>query len=703
MLNIAKWLRDLSIRFKVIAIIFLFFSIAVLNYFLITQYHKQQANDTIVVDVAGRQRMLSQRIAFYAERVKNGEQSLIPGYKDLIILCHKSLETLKDGGQAPGMQDGLILPPTDQKSIAVLEQAEALWKEYEENALGLLSQDSLTSAASLVFLEENAADMLSLFNQLVKSYVVSNQQKQDTLHIIMLIILLVNIVALILLFFGIYSLVLSPLEQITSIIGKLAFGDIQQELTIKFNDEIGKAKANLFKLIQSLKSASNFARGISEGDLTMSYELMSDKDQLGKSLLTMQVRLNTIITKTNGVLLTAEREGKFNNRIVDEEISGAWQELAGSINELLESITKPITSIIALARNLSNGKLNDRMILDGVGDIKLLVDNLNNGIESIEKMMLSIKQHAITMEEYAAEMIDRSQNISQNTTEISSAINQLASGAQIQAQRIEESSIKIEHVLESSNSVFNKSEQISNAANSCLSKSQNGESKMTEMVQTMNNLHMIVGETERALNTFIDHSDQILHALKVIGAISAQTNLLALNAGIEASRAGDAGKGFSVIAGQIRELAENSKKSEKEISHLLNETRQLTLETVNTVKSMSSHVQNGVNYSQTTLTVLSDLYQEAQNTATDATDIKQSIQDQLNELKDVMELSENVGVITKESATATEQTNAATEVVRQNMEVLVNHTLKFNEIAKTLKGSFEQFTLGKEVTVTMEP
>lgn len=694
MLKLSQRFRDLSLRIKIGLILLFFLGLALLNYFLITGYHRLQARDTVVVDVAGRQRMLSQRIAFYAEQIYQGRQEHIQIFQDLVDLCGQSLITLKEGGQAPGMEEGTILSPSPPACMPALDAAENLWNTYREQALAVLSDDPEVARAAIQYLEDWSPEILTRFNNMVKAYVLNNQEKQLILHRIMLAILLLNVLVILGVFAALYFLILDPVNRISSLIGDLARGDLRlSAVKVRGRDEIGRALLNLKELITSLQAAAGFAEEISEGNLAVNYQLLSEHDELGASLLKMRARLNAIIDQTNEVIRIADKQGELNTRIETAGMDGAWKELADSINDLLHSFTRPITAINHLAEALSNGYLRDRLELEAKGDIGILVTNLNQGIASIDAIMAGIHESAGNMVLMAGDMLSRGRDIGHSTSEITISINQLTEGAHLQAQRIEDASERIEKVLEASKLVTNKSEDIRTAARKGLENSQMGEAMMSEVVSLMHVIDENVVKTGKAMQSFIARSEEISNGLKVISAISAQTNLLALNAGIEASRAGEAGKGFSVIAREIRVLAENSKNSEKEISQLLEEAREQTTQTVNAVSQMTALVKEGVGSTQTAREVLTELFTACEQTFDYAQHITEAAQQQLEQLNGVITLSENVAVIAEESATATEEINSASVQINSNMDILVKSAAKFNEMAQSMKSSIDRFSI----------
>ena len=135
------------------------------NFFLIRYFKTQERSDAQVVNVAGRQRMLSQQIAFFGEMLFDGKAEYQSSLASSIEICDQSLTSLKTGGIAPGFSEEL--PPTSKNIAPVLSEVEAMWRSYRESAKSLIKES--TNQKSLNYLEAESQNMLQAFNQLVKS------------------------------------------------------------------------------------------------------------------------------------------------------------------------------------------------------------------------------------------------------------------------------------------------------------------------------------------------------------------------------------------------------------------------------------------------------------------------------------------------------------------------------------------------------
>lgn len=168
-----------------------------------------------------------------------------------------------------------------------------------------------------------------------------------------------------------------------------------------------------------------------------------------------------------------------------------------------------------------------------------------------------------------------------------------------------------------------------------------------------------------------DQSRQINAIITIIQEIAAQTNLLALNAAIEAAQAGEAGRGFAIIASQIRLLAEQSKQSSKEIETLVNSIQGSANTTSQLIEDITRVVEEGEQTTNNATASFQEIVESYQGTKTLSNKIVQSTQQQNDSIKDVIVATEQVIVISEETAAGAQQVYAASGTVVQSIEA--NH------------------------------
>jgi len=207
----------------------------------------------------------------------------------------------------------------------------------------------------------------------------------------------------------------------------------------------------------------------------------------------------------------------------------------------------------------------------------------------------------------------------------------------------------------------------------------------------MQSIHVSVTESNQKIQTLHERSQQITSILDVITGIADQTNLLALNAAIEAARAGEHGKGFAVVADEVKKLAEQSQTSAKQIFELIHSIQLETEQSVTIMAKVSEDVQNGLQVSdeaiskfQVILTSMNDIMPKMNEVSSASDQMSASVQE-------VAAITEDLAFSAQGNATASEDVAASTEEQLASMEEINASAQALAHMADELKQLISQF------------
>lgn len=506
---------------------------------------------------------------------------------------------------------------------------------------------------------------------------------------------LIGLLFLSALIYSIASGITRSLEKSSELLKNLASGQLDgaEKVLITGENEVNDIAKSVNVLLEELNKKALFAQQIGEGDLEASFEVSGDKDTLGHSLMMMRNNLSSTTEDIKSVVQKAGEEGNLSVDIGFQDKKGVWRELALSTNNLLESVRKPFMKINEIVNAMASGDLSLRYNESAQGDILTLANSLNQALDNLNDLLRQIAESAEGIEHSSIEMQGASQEMSLNTSEIASAISQMSTGAQNQVLKVDESSNLVEAILMSSTSMGDQSENINQAAQNGAKSSDKGLELIEQVAYTIKNISAFSEDTNHSFQTLSDRSKEITRVLNVISDIASQTNLLALNAAIEAAQAGDAGRGFAVVAEEIRKLAEDSRKSAKEIEQLVGDVQNDTNEAAKVLEVMTDSIKGGEEASVNASDAFKEIANSSNKTLTLSQNILSAAQVQITDIKKVVGITEGVVVIAEQTAAGTEEIASSASELSAGMNGYANKSSDLSAIAIKLKEAVGQFIL----------
>ncbi len=243
-----------------------------------------------------------------------------------------------------------------------------------------------------------------------------------------------------------------------------------------------------------------------------------------------------------------------------------------------ESLQRSVTEFLTVVSQVARGDLTLRgqVTSDALGNV---VDSVNYMLDNFTKVLERVRKAAI--------------DVSSSANEILVASEEMANGATQQDQEITNTSSAVEQLTVSMKQVSNNAEASAEAARRALDAAEQGNRAVRDTLEGMQRIRASVQATAKKIKSLGDRSLEISEIINVINDITEQTNLLALNAAIEAARAGEAGRGFAVVADEVRKLAEHSRNATKDIAALIKAIQAETNEAVVVMEEGTKEVEVG--------------------------------------------------------------------------------------------------------------
>jgi aerotaxis receptor len=256
---------------------------------------------------------------------------------------------------------------------------------------------------------------------------------------------------------------------------------------------------------------------------------------------------------------------------------------------------------------------------------------------------------------------DISGQVSRTTQHVESGMRNVENAAHAQNEATSSAAAAIEEVTVSIGEVAANAQQTRTTAEEASVASRNGAGVTTSARDAIRSLAETVGRSAERVESLDKRSEEISRITGVIREIADQTNLLALNAAIEAARAGEQGRGFAVVADEVRKLAERTGNATKEISAMIESIRSETAEAVSGMRAGAGQVAQGVDLVDRVADALNEINGEMERTARMVTDISLASSEQQNAMTQLAQNVEQVAIMTEQNVAVVGQTKGAVE------------------------------------------
>ena len=389
-------------------------------------------------------------------------------------------------------------------------------------------------------------------------------------------------------------------------------------ITVFLSIILGIAIAN--SVIQPVTRLGSVAQAISDGQLDRRAEV--DGSEIG----VMAAAFNSMAEKLR-VRLESEQEQR-------EHLQSTVQDYVGYMGEVARGNLAARVSIRA------NGhEFNDPLVVLG--------RNLNDLTANLQRMIQQIR--------------DASANLSSAAAEILAATTQQASGASEQSASIAQTTTTVDEVKAIADQSRIRAQDVTRVSMRTVEVSRVGQQAVSDTINSMNQIKSRVEGIAENILSLSEQTQQIGEIIATVNEIASQSNMLALNASVEAARAGEHGKGFSVVALEVRNLAEQSRQATAQVKTILSEIQKATNATVMATEEGTKGVERGVQLAVQAQDSIEQLASVINETSQAASQVSAGSQQQMAGVEQVALAMQNINQATVQSLASTRQAEKAAQ------------------------------------------
>lgn len=356
-------------------------------------------------------------------------------------------------------------------------------------------------------------------------------------------------------------------------------------------------------------------------------------------------------------------------------------------------IAKPINKVTEQMNHLADGDLTREHIhIKAKDETGQLANAMNHMQSRLKDLITNVSSASERMASQSEELTQSSSEVKEGSEQVASTMQELATGSETQANSTSELSSAMQNFSKDVEEANEDGERIHEFSNNVLDMTHDGNQLMTSSMEQMTKIDRIVHDAVQKVHGLDTQSQEISKLVSVIKDISEQTNLLALNAAIEAARAGEHGKGFAVVADEVRKLSEQVSESVTDITHIAADIQNESSAVTESLQGGYEEVKEGTSQIEATgerfdgiNTAVTDMVENVKSVTERLSAIAASTQQMNSSIEDIAAISEESSAGIEETSASSQQTSASMEEVAKSSNDLASLAEELN----TLVGQFK--------------
>ncbi len=357
-------------------------------------------------------------------------------------------------------------------------------------------------------------------------------------------------------------------------------------------------------------------------------------------------------------------------------------------------ISRPVKTVSHSLNQLAQGNLTIPDIrVKNKDEIGILANSLNELLHHMKELIGKVVDSAAKVAASSEQLLTSNEQNARASEQIAQSVQQTASGAEQQLNLFEEVSSSVEEMASGIQQIAESSERMQHSAENATHLSSNGAKSVETVVDHMRDITVSFEQTSKIVAMLGSRSSEITGIAALITDIAEQTNLLALNAAIEAARAGEHGKGFAVVADEVRKLAVQSKQSADQIARTIRLVQEETDQAIAAVHAGNQLVDKGLHSTKEADLAFRDISGSIEEVSSKVQEVSSAVEELTAQSHLIVETISQVKAIAEQGLLANQDSSAATQEQVATTEEVTASAQGLTQLANELQTAVSQFKL----------
>jgi methyl-accepting chemotaxis protein len=433
-------------------------------------------------------------------------------------------------------------------------------------------------------------------------------------------------------------------------------------MTWDTKDEFGEMTKKINGFTESLSGFVKSIYHVADGDFSYVKKVNNEKNEIAPALEKIVLTLNELQSETD-IMIQKYQDGHTDYKGDENKFKGGYRTIVEGFNKSVFTVIGVVREGTLVLERIGHGDLTARMVGEYKNNYADYQKQINFVGESLESIVKQVK--------------DSVNATASASSQISSSSEEMAAGAQEQSAQAGEVASAVEQMTKTIYETSHNAEEATKAAQKAGEVAKEGGDVVHQTVDGMIRIAEVVKQSAATVEALGKSSDQIGEIVQVIDDIADQTNLLALNAAIEAARAGEQGRGFAVVADEVRKLAERTTKATKEIAMMIKQIQKDTTGAVESMQVGTAEVEKGKQLADKAGEALTEIISGAEEVVSIVSQVAVASHEQSGAASEISKNIEAISSVTHESASGVEQIARAAEDLNRLTNNLSNMISKF--------------------------